>query len=106
MEKLILFVTIVGPVAASVTKLTDGIRNRFDKGDTAPKWVWNVVPFALGIGAALLGDVDYSEVAPVFGSLDEVAVQVLTGLGIGAVASGWHEVFDLWSSRATEATTP
>jgi hypothetical protein len=99
------FLVAVAAFAPAVTKATDFIRNLADPGGRAPKWVWNAVPFALGIGLALLWQVNL--VGAIHGlpptlepHLHGSAGQVMTGIGIGAVASGWHELFDLLSSRA------
>lgn len=116
LKALIVFIAAVGPMAIFVTKATDFVRNVADKSDTAPKWVWNAVPFALGVGVALLWQFNFIvpviEAVPALakGSTRLVGVwgQLLTGLGIGAVASGWHEKFDALSSQAKvdRAATP
>lgn len=86
------------------TKLTDFIRNAFDKADTAPKWLWNVVPMVIGVAAALLYELEYADLIPnlpeKLQGLEGGGNQILTGIGIGAVASFWHELEDLFSSKA------
>lgn len=99
-----LLVFVAAP-AAGVTKLVDAVRY-FDKDDTWPKVIWIVLAMVFGVGIALLFLLN--GIAPVIQALprfqDEVlsdtAGQVLTGIAIGGVASGFHELFDLWSSTA------
>lgn len=78
-------------LAATVTKATDFVRNAADPGNSAPKWVWNLVAFGLGIAAALLSDLTL--LGP------DTLGRVVTGLAIGAAASGFHEVFDFFSAK-------
>jgi hypothetical protein len=89
-----------------VTKLTDFIRN-LTAGWAAPKWVWNVVSLGLGVAIALLYELNYAELIPnlpprLQGATGTMA-QILTGLGIGAIGSFWHETMDLFSSKAKGA---
>lgn len=88
----------------AVTKVTDFIRNLFDKNDSLPKWVWNVVPLGLGVATALLYELNYSDLIPnlppKLQGLEGVSGQIVTGLALGAVASFWHELMDYWSSSA------
>jgi hypothetical protein len=88
-------------ISAMVTKLVDLVRNVADSGDTLPKWVWNIVAFGIGIVAALLGDLN--ALGDLVKNIDATTAQVLTGLAIGGGASGFHELFDLLSSKATAA---
>jgi hypothetical protein len=87
-----------------VTKLTDLVRNAFDQADRAPKWLWNVVSLGLGVAVALLYELNYAELIPnlppKLQGATGVTAQVLTGLGIGAIGSFWHETMDLFSSKA------
>jgi hypothetical protein len=89
-------------VGAGITKATDFIRNLFDSGNEAPKWVWNVTPFGLGIGSAFLLDVGRITIPPGFLAFDlsGIPLQIVTGLALGGIASGWHEKFDSWSRAA------
>lgn len=91
-----------------VTKLTDLTRNVFDKGDTAPKWVWNVVSLGLGVIFALVYELDYvaliPNLPPRLVGVTGATAEVVTGLGIGAVGSFWHELMDLFSSKAKSST--
>lgn len=108
LEALVAFVIAVGPMAITVTKIVDTIRNAFDSGGSAPPVVWNLTAFAVGVGVALLWQFNFVipllQAVPALANhtsnLEGIAGQVLTGLGIGAVASGWHEKFDELSSKA------
>lgn len=94
---------VIGFLAAStaVTKVTDMIRNLFDKNDTAPSWTWNVVPFAIGIIGALMFNIENAGLPSGlrFG-LTGVGAQIFTGLVLGGLSSGWHEVFAMWSNKS------
>lgn len=95
------FIAAVSVLSIIVTKLVDTVRNAIGP---KPRVLWNVLTFAFGIGVALLWEVDYHMLIhglpPVLERMSGVWGQVVTGLGIGAVASGWHEFFDLMSSVA------
>lgn len=81
---------------ATVTKIVDAIR-KFDRDDDeSRKVIWNVLPLLIGVLVAWLFDVnavDGDGTNPIFGL-------ILTGLAIGASASGWHEAFDAISGVA------
>ena len=85
-------VSVFLAAAATVTKAVDFLRNAIDSGGVAPKWLWNIAAFVLGIVAAWVGDLN---IMP-----DQSVGQVVTGLAIGAAASGFHEVFDFFSAKA------
>jgi uncharacterized transporter YbjL len=90
-------------LAPAVTKFVDTIRNAVDPGGHAPKVVWNLVAFASGVALCLVFGLNYVPLIEIGGhtaNLGEVAGQVVTGLVLGGVASGWHEKFDLMSSTA------
>lgn len=92
--------------AMVVTKIVDLIRNVVDSfvDRFLPKATWNVVALGLGVAMALAWRVNmldnYSDpnsvVQGMFG-------QILTGLAIGGVSSGYHELFDVFSSAAKRA---
>jgi hypothetical protein len=99
------FLLVAGPLAIICTKLVDTLRNIFDPAATkVPKVVWNLASFVIGIVIALAYQADIHALIPglppVLDNLTGIGGQVLTGLAIGAVASGWHEFFDLMSSVA------
>jgi hypothetical protein len=99
------FLVLAVPVAIAITKATDFIRNSLDKADTAPKWMWNVVPFALAIGYCLLFEVNFHESMAglhprVVELMTGVGGQIATGFGVGALASGWHELLSKWSAQS------
>lgn len=85
---------------AVVTKVVDAVRNSFDEKDTAPKWLWNLLAFGLGITVAFIFELNAFDSLT---KLQAVAGSILTGFGIGASASGIHEFFDFLSSKASEA---
>jgi hypothetical protein len=85
--------------ATVVTKAVDMLRNMFDKEGKAPKWVWNVVSFALGITVALIWKINLLDNFGTTG-INGVSGQVFTGLAIAGSASGYHELFDTLSSTA------
>jgi hypothetical protein len=96
---------------AVVTKSTDFIRNIFDKGDTAPKWVWNVVPLVLAVAYAIGWGLDASAailalvpaLADNADALTGLPGQILTGLLAFGAAGFLHEAFDALSGVATRA---
>lgn len=99
-------VAIATIFAMVVTKTVDLIRNvvgSFVEG-VVPKATWNVAALGLGVAMALTWRVNmldnysdpHSVVQGTFG-------QILTGLAIGGVSSGYHEFFDLLSSTAKRA---
>jgi len=92
-------------LATFVTKLVDLIRTMADGSDRAPKWFWIVLSMAFGIAIGLLGQVNVFTELGLGGStrLEGWAGQVLTGLLVGGLGSGWHEVFDALSSGAKSA---
>lgn len=95
-----------GPLAIADTKLVDLVRNALDKGDTWPKWTWNLLAFGLGLAVCILFELNVIEplvqMIPRLAGTDVtgVAGQIVTGLGVGGFASYWHERMDLASSRA------
>jgi hypothetical protein len=88
-------------VAAGVTKAVDLVRN-LTKGWSPPKWAWNVASFGFGLAASFGFNVQLVNVPDdlLRFELSEPMIRALTGLTIGGLASGWHEVFDWLSSRA------
>lgn len=103
------FLIALGALPIIVTKVTDMIRNaldtkRPDGTSRFPKVTWNVVPFLVGVAITLVYQLDYHDLIqglpPGLQHLTGVGGQIITGLGLGAVASGWHELFDSLSSFA------
>jgi hypothetical protein len=101
---------MVGEVAGStllavvVTKLVDLVR-KLDPDNKWHKSVPILLAMAFGVGIALtyqvnvlaeLGFEPSNQLQGTFG-------QVLTGLVVGAFSSGWHELFDAFSSIAKMA---
>jgi hypothetical protein len=84
-------------LAIVVTKLTDYFRNVFDPKARFAAWVWQTVALALGLVISFVWQVNMLEAishTPAQG----IAGQVLTGLGMGAAAGGYHELFDALSA--------
>jgi hypothetical protein len=102
-------VVAVGPIAILVTKAVDFVRN-FDATDDWPKDAWIGLAMVIGVLIAVLFELNYIEgiadLVPALADssvLDGMLGTIVTGLTIGAAASGWHEKFDLTSSKAKEA---
>jgi hypothetical protein len=106
-EQAMELLTSTTAFALLVTKLVDFTRNMFDKDQHVPKWVWNALPLGLGLIMALVFDLDVFRMFEHNGTA-EWAGRILTGLGIGATGSGWHEVLDALSGTAkvTHASGP
>ena len=89
-----------------VTKLVDLIRNLTAQvvQGFIPKVTWNFVALGLGVALALTWSINmldnYSDANS---SVQGWVGQLLTGLAIGSASSGYHEVFDLFSSGAKRA---
>jgi hypothetical protein len=97
----------VMPIAMFCTKVTDFVRNAFDKNDSLPKAVWNVVPIVAGVGLCLgfqLNAVEnLAKSIPALAAstaLAGVAGQVLTGLLMGTFAGYWHDKMSSWGGKA------
>lgn len=87
--------------AQVVTKLVDTTRNGIDTRSTLPKVVWNILPFAYGILGAFLFKIAPIEVPDVFRfQVSGAALQLATGLMVGAYASGLHELNHFLSGKA------
>lgn len=69
------------------------------------KLVWLVLSMLLGVGIALIWQIDaVAELGiPSDSRIQGVAGQILTGVLVGGFGSGWHEVFDALSSAAKSA---
>lgn len=95
------------PLAVTVTKLVDFVRNLLGESQkNVPKWVWNILALGLGVIVALAFEINL--LAPVAAAIpalkdwapDSTMAEIITGLSIGAMAGLWHERMDEWSSRA------
>lgn len=85
--------------AVLITKTVDFIRNRFDPDQQAPKWVWNIWPVALGVVVALVWGLNVFSAISVTAA-QEILGRILSGVGMGAMGSAWHEVLDALSGAA------
>jgi hypothetical protein len=96
-------VAVATVFAMVVTKTVDLIRNVCSDLEL-PKWLWNVSALGLGIGMALAWQINildnYSDKSSI---VQGVFGRVLTGMSIGGVSSGYHELFDVLSSSAKRA---
>jgi hypothetical protein len=87
--------------AAVVTKLVDTTRNGLDKRGTAPKVVWNLLALGLGVLGAFLFRIEPVQVPDAFRfQVSGAALQLATGLSVGAYSSGLHEFFHFLSGKA------
>jgi hypothetical protein len=99
---------IVVGLSFTVTKVVDLIRNVADKGDTFPKWVWNVVAFVVGVLLCLGWEknfaADLMKLVPAFAddldNLQGFTGYLLSGLVLGGFAGFGHELMDNLSSGA------
>ena len=98
------------PLAVTVTKVTDFVRNLLGKAEAkVPKWAWNLLALVLGVIIALGFEINL--IAPIAAAIpalkdwtpDSTMAAILSGLAIGAMGSFWHEKMDEWSSRAKAA---
>lgn len=99
------FFALATVASALVTKLVDLVRTALDKQDNPKlKPVWIVLALAFGVAFALVYQADYLSsiegLPPVFENVTGTGAQILTGLAIGAYASGLHELFDALSGVA------
>jgi hypothetical protein len=104
---LVAFLVAALPLAVTVTKVVDFVRNLLGTGQAnVPKWVWNLLALALGVIVALAFEINL--IAPVAAAIpalkdwspDSTMAEILSGLAIGAMAGFWHEKMDEWSSIA------
>ena len=97
------FFALATVASALVTKLVDAVRY-FDKDDSWPKIIWIALALGFGVAFALIYQADYLSsiegLPPIFENVKGTGAQVLTGLAIGAYASGLHELFDALSGVA------
>jgi len=86
--------------ALTITKLVDFVRNLVPKKhQESLKWLWG--GGALVLGVVVAGVFEINVFADVSNSGTERFLgTVLTGLGMGATGSAWHEVLDAFSSSA------
>ncbi len=85
-----------GPGAMGITKIVDFVRG-FDKGDTWPAWIWIAAAFIIALVICLGFEVNiiggFFKELPAFSgssSMDGVAGQVLTAIGLAGASSYWH----------------
>jgi hypothetical protein len=93
-------------LAILITKVVDLIRNVVGDflGGVLPKATWNLAALGLGVAVAVAWRINildnYSDPTSV---VQGYFGQVLTGLVIGGVSSGYHELFDALSGAAKRA---
>jgi len=87
----------VAAASAAITKIVDFIRNSLGESEPkVPKIVWNAGALILGVVGAFVFDIEPVDLAGV--QAQGAALKVLTGLVVGGLASGWHELFSALSS--------
>jgi hypothetical protein len=87
----------IAAASAAITKIVDAVRNVLDKRKPPmPKWIWNVLALALGVVGALVFSIEPVELKGI--QVTGAALNIVTGLMVGGLASGWHEVFSALSS--------
>ena len=100
---------VAGPVSVAVSKVVDFIRNLFDASGTAPRFVWNIVAFVVGLGLCLGWGINV--MAAVVNSIPALATNtmlagtagtILTGLLVGAMAGFWHDKMKQWSGSVPD----
>lgn len=105
-------IAIILALSFTVTKVVDLIRNVFDTGDTAPKWVWNVaamvVALAFCIGWEKNFAADLLRLVPAFAhdtdNLGGVSGYIVSGFVLGGLSGFGHELLDFLSSAAKGRT--
>jgi hypothetical protein len=104
---LVAFLVAALPLAVTVTKVVDFVRNLMGKSEAnVPKWVWNLLAMVLGVIVALGFEINL--IAPVAAAIpalkdwspDSTMAEILSGLAIGSMAGFWHEKMDEWSAIA------
>ena len=103
------FLVAALPLAVTVTKVVDLIRNLVDPTDKLPKVLWSVLALVVGILMALGFEINL--LSPITAAIpalkdwapNDTAAEILSGAAIGALGSFWHEKLDLWSSQAKAA---
>ena len=86
--------------AVTITKVVDFIRTAFDRDDNPRlKPLWAGLALVLGMVGAVVFEINiFGEISNSRG--DSVFGMLLTGAGMGAAGSAWHEVLDAASSSA------
>jgi hypothetical protein len=100
------------PLAVTVTKVVDTIRNLLGTAQAnVPKVVWNLVALAVGVLIALGFEINL--IAPVAAAIpglkdwspSSTMAEIISGLAIGAMGSFWHEKLAAWSAQSHMADT-
>jgi len=100
-------VALAAALSLSITKAIDTVRNAVDPtGVMVPKVVWNVLAIVLAVGGCLIWSVNAFEALGASGELQSTAGEVLTGFTLMGGAGLFHELMDLFSSKAKEAYPP
>lgn len=93
-------VATIAAASAAVTKVVDLIRNALGKLEPdVPKAVWNFLALGLGVLGAFVFDIEPANLPGVQASGS--GLKWITGLVVGGLSSGWHEVFSAVSSVQT-----
>ena len=86
--------------ALTITKVVDVVRTAFDKDDNPKlKPLWASGAIVLGVIVAVVFEINvFADVSESRG--EGIFGMVLTGAGMGATGSAWHEILDAFSSSA------
>lgn len=100
------FVIAAVPLAIGVQKALQVVRDLVNPSGSWPSWLWVAAAFVAGVLLCVGWQLNLAStlehgIPALAGDthLDGVAGQVLTGLGIGAMAGVWHDKLAVWSSR-------
>jgi hypothetical protein len=110
MEEFAVVLAVIGGLSLTVTKVVDLIRNLVDQNDSAPKWVWNVAAFGVGVAFCLGWEknltADLMRLVPALArdtdGLGGVLGQVVSGFMLGGFAGFGHELLDRLSPTPVE----
>src|SRR3954452_9972154 len=91
--------TAVAVLGLITTKVVDGAR-QLDPNDSAPKFLWLLLAWFIGIGICLIWQINALTALGTGSRLTGVTGQVLTGFLTAARGSAWHEALDNMSAGA------
>ena len=92
-------VGVAATLGLIVTKVVDLLRNVLDPQDTVPKAWWNIASFGVGAALCCIWQVNLTTL-PIDSDLAKWGAFILSGLAIGGIGAGWHELLDALSASA------
>jgi hypothetical protein len=107
MEGFAVVLAVIVGLSLTTTKTVDLLRNILDKGDTWPKYVWNIAAFAVGIALCVgwqhsfVNDLFHQVPALSQVNLDGTMGYLLSGIIVGGASGFFHELLDALSGVAT-----